>query len=380
MIQPREVAYGTRLPENVRKTLEKLVRELEAKSDVSGVGLFGSWSRGEATSTSDIDLLILENSNIKAEYVERIVAGGLMVDLDHVSKKRLSTLIPPAVDQKLYEMQILYDRDWTLANMKLLMAKSYVSPERVGIRTEAHIVDSDIYLSRATSAFSREDYCSAHLFSVVALESVLKVLVEIVMQPFSNSHFLERLEVSAVGLGMPGLFGEYLKVAGLEAVEVSDARGKLNLFKLMWDEMNRGVRRYPQKLESSHFTIRTGLNYYLNPAFLQGMIARTNLMIETGRIAESLHYLRSVFLTVVESYAWLKSSIDKTRTDNTVLVRSLGSLERRNPRNFERIMDFLNLRNTEKHDAIRAIQKTREIMLRIRKDRKVLIKNHLTKG
>jgi len=115
----------------VRKTLEKLVRELEAKSHVSGIGLFGSWSRGEATSASDVDLLILDDSNLEDEYVERINPSGLMVDLDHVPKQWINKVIPPDMDQKLYELQILFDRDWALANTKLLLARFYVSAERV---------------------------------------------------------------------------------------------------------------------------------------------------------------------------------------------------------------------------------------------------------
>jgi len=356
------------------------VREFEAKGNVSGIGLFGSWSRGEDTSTSDIDLLILDDSNLEGEYVERITPSGLMVDLDHVPKQWINTVIPPRLDQKLSELQIFFDRDWALANTKLLMNKSYVSADRIGIRTEAHVVDSDIYLSRATSAFSREDYRSAYVFSVVALESILKVLAEIALQPFSNSHFVERLETSTAKLGIPHLFTEYLNMARFEEVNPSIAKEKLRLFRLIWDEMSNVVKRHPQKLEPSHFRIRTSLKYYLNPAFLQGIIMRSNFMIDNEKLVESLHYLEAIFLTIVENYAWLKSSIDRIKIDNTLLLRSLESLEKKNPKNYERIVDFLDLKNIERLDAARAIRRTKEIMSKIRKDRKVLIKNHLTKS
>jgi len=125
------------------------------------------------------------------EYVERVQIGGFFIDLDHVLKQWIHGAVPPEIDQKLYEMQILYDRDWSLTNTKLLMAKSYGSCERVDIRTEAHVVESDIYLTRATSAFSRQDFRSSCLFATVALENILRVLVEIALQPFSNSRFME---------------------------------------------------------------------------------------------------------------------------------------------------------------------------------------------
>ncbi|MEM2971292.1 MAG: hypothetical protein QW270_02580 [Candidatus Bathyarchaeia archaeon] len=128
-------------------------------------------------------------------------------------------------------MQILYDRDWSLTNTKLLMTKSYISPERITIRTEAHVIESDIYLSRATSAFSRGDYHSAHVFAITALETILKVLVEIALQPFSNSRFIETLGKSTAKLEMQNLLGEFLEITRLKEAKSEKVKEKLKLFK-----------------------------------------------------------------------------------------------------------------------------------------------------
>jgi hypothetical protein len=93
------------------------------------------------------------------------------------------------------------------------MTKSLLSPERVDIRAETHIIDADIYLSRATSAFSREDFCSATFLPVVA-QNILKVLVEIALKPFSNSRFLENLEASTAKLGMQTVSANTWKLQG----------------------------------------------------------------------------------------------------------------------------------------------------------------------
>jgi hypothetical protein len=325
-------------------------------------------------------LFLLDKGNFAYEYVERIERGGIFIDLDHVPRQWIQGLIPVEVDQKMHEMQILYDRDWSLTNTKLLMAKSYGSPERVGIRTEAHIIDSDIYLSRATSAHSREDYRSAYLFSTVALESILKVLMDIALEPFSNSHAVERLESSAAKLGMQRLFVEYLNIARLNEVDSFRVKEKLKFFRVIWDETNFTARRNPSKLESSHFNVRTKLNYLLNPAFLQGLLARANDLIDSGKMAEASHYLDNVLLDIIENYVWLKSSIKKVKTDHTTIMRSLESLEDKTPKNYEQIIDFFDLSNIEKLDAASAIERTREIILKVRRDRKVLIKNHLIKS
>lgn len=368
-----------RLPEKIRRSLERIVAELRVKENVYGIGLFGSWSRGDATSSSDVDLFILDKGNFPLEYVERIEINGLFIDLDYVPRKWIQGPIPPEIDQKLYELQILYDRDWSLTNTKLLMAKSYTSPERVEIRTEAHIINADIYLSRATSAFSRKDFCSAHLFAGLALENILKVLVEIALKPFTDSRFLENLEASTAKFKMQTVFNEYLDITGLKVADGESVKEKLRLFKNIWDELQATTKQNMQILGSSHFMVKTKLNYYLNPAFLQGTIMRTNSLIEEGKFREASHYLNIILVNILENYVWLKSSIEKIKIDYTTLIRSLEKLEEKTPKNYDRIIRFLNLNNVDKSSAEYATNKTREIILKIRENRKVLIKNHLIK-
>lgn len=370
-----------RLPEKMRRTLERIVNDLKGRVNVYGIGLFGSWSRGDAVDSSDVDLLILNKTDVDYEYIERLASNGLFVDLVFVPWKWFHELIPPEMDQKLYEMQILYDRDWLLTNSKLQMMKSYGSPERVSIRTENHLLDSDIYLSRATSAFSREDYFSAHIFATVALENALGILAEIAMEPFSNSHFVERIEHATKKLEMHEIFDEYSEISRFDQVDEPRIRKKQKLFKAAWEEISMTARRKLERPTFTHAMVKANLNYYLEPAFLQGVMMRTNSIVDSGEIIEASHYLKSIFLHLVENYVMLKSPGEQTvKTDFTMLVRSLKSLEERNPKSYSQILDLLDLDNIGRTEAVEATAKTRKIALRIRKDRKVLITNNSIKG
>ncbi len=363
-----------KLPERIRRPLEKVVNELKTKENVCGIGLFGSWSRGDAATSSDADLLILDKGDFEYEFVERIEIGGLFIDLNHVPKKWIQGPIPPEIDQKLYEMNILYDRDWSLANTKLLMNKSYASSERVGIRTEAHIVDSDIYLSRATSAFAREDFKSGKLFARLAVENALKILVEICHEPFSNSRFVEKLELSSNRLGMTSLFNHYLETTGLDRACIEKVKEKLKVFKNIWNEVKATVQQNPNVLENCHFKMRTKLNYYLTPAFLHGALIRTSGLIDSEKMVEASHYMDMMLIDILENYVWFKSLTDKVKVDYTTLIRSLKILEKKTPENYEKVIKFLNLTAIEKTDAAKTIEKSRELILKIRKERKSLIK------
>lgn len=366
-----------KLPEKMRRTLERIVKRMRVEENVYGVGLFGSWSRGDAEESSDVDLLIVDKRGLSHGFVERRETSGFLIDFDHIPKRWIGGPMPPEIDQKIHETQIFYDRDWTLTNTKLLMAKSYSSPERVDIRTEAHIIDSDIYMSRATSAFSREDFRSAQLFAAIALESVLKVLVEIALEPFSSSRFIQKAEECARRLNRLNVFHEYLEISGLGSTNNANIKGELKLLDAIWNEASFTVKQNLQSLEASHFRVKAKLKYYLNPAFLKGAKIRARSLIDSGRMIEAKHYLNATLVDMIENYACLKSSVDNVKIDYTTLMRSLKSLEKKNPKNYDDIVSFLDLRDISKPDVARILEKTRKAILKTRKERKILIKNHL---
>jgi hypothetical protein len=166
----------------------------------------------------------------------------------------------------------------------------------------------------------------------------------------------------------------------LNKVDDASVKDKLKLFKMIWDELKATAMQNPQALESSHFKVKTKLKYYLNQAFLQGALTRANFLVDSGKIVEASHYLSNMLLDIIENYVWLKSLIDKVKIDYTTLMRSLEGLEANNPKSYKQVRSFLNLDNIGKAEANIAIEKTREIMLKIRMERKVLIKNHLIKS
>lgn len=176
---------------------------------------------------------------------------------------------------------------------------------------------------------------------------------------------------------MHNLFSEYVKIAGLNKVENVAVKDKLGLFKTIWDEINAIAKQNLTMLESSHFKVRAKLNYYLNPAFLQCAVIRATSLIDSEKIVEASHYLKNILLDIVENYAWFKSSIDKIKIDYTTLTRSLESLEEKNPKNYENIIKFLGLSDIDKTVVSHEVEKVREMILKIRKDRKVLIQNHI---
>lgn len=370
----------TNLPENIQNTLNAVVKEMRTREPISSVGLFGSWSRGEAVRSSDVDVLLIKDINLNYEYVERIEFNDLFVDLDYLPKRQLQEGMPPKLDQKIYEVQILHDKDGLLTDRKRWMTEYFLSQERVDLRTQKQIVDSDVYLSRATSALSRGDFISAQLFSTMALDSTLRILMEITLEPFSLSRFIQKIQESATKLEKQDVIHLYLSTTGLDQAENTDIRYKMNLFTEIWNSIKETIQSKTKALESAHFKAKTKINYYLNPAFLKGTMVRTSSLINSGRSIEATHFLSRILIDMIESYIWLKSSLPDIEVDPATFMRSLQRLEQEKPENYTNILHFLNLHNLKKSTSIQTIETTKDLLLQIRKQRKTLIQNHLLKS
>lgn len=363
-----------RLPDRLRLVLDRVVRSLSKRETVSGVSLFGSWSRGDATMSSDVDLLVVDGRDFKYEYVDRREVEGFLVDLNYIPEKWVTGSVPPEIDQKLYEMVVLHDREWLLRNIKDWIFQTYRKSGRVGIRTQACLVESDIYLSRATSAYSRGDFQSACVFAGMGLESMLKILVEVNLLPISNTHFVGALEMSANKLECPKFFAAYLVVSRLHSLSRRDAERRVGLFRAVWDDVSSFVNDNASALDSLHFKVRSKLKYYGKPGFLRGVIARSQEIIHAGMYAEASHYVLRVLVDLLENYAWLASAVEGVKLNYTTLFRSLKGLKETPTRMYETAVEAFGVEDVSQREAEEVLNLARETALDMRWQRKNLIR------
>jgi len=364
-----------RLSEKIRHALEKLVRDLSQRETISGVGLFGSWSRGDAVAESDTDLLVVDRQSLSHERVERLESDDLFVDLDYVPRRWVSVSLLPEIDQKLFEVLVLYDRDWSLTNAKDWMCRSYRKPERMNIRFEMYLVDADIYLSRSSSALARGDLESAIVFASVALESILKIVIEAGLLPFSLSRFVHSLEESTKKLGCQQFFDAFVDVSRLSSVRQCDAERGLGLFKTVWDYVASHLQEQASTLDSVDFKVKSQLNYYGNPALLRGVLARSQGMVDAGEYAETCHYVRRVLMDILENYAWFAATLEGKRLDYTMLFKSLKTFKETPSRLYENAVAAFDLQNLTRKEAEKAVELAKEAIVKVRKTRNELLLN-----
>jgi len=360
-------------PENISEILEGLVADLRSRESISGVGLFGSRSRGDAVSSSDVDLLVVDRRDFDYEHVERAEIEDFLLDLDYIPEKWIRRMTPPEIDQKLYELQVLYERDGTLTKAKELMLKTYSTPERVEIRTGSHLLEADTYLSRGISALGKEDYQSAKVNAAIALEAVMKILIEVSRLPISNSRFIRTLESSTRKLGAQKLYSDYVEVAGLSKLDRQRVEGMLESFSAMWKEALSFIQANSSAVRTLHVKVMNDLNYYGRENFRKGMMARSGSLIRDGQPVEAAHYLSRTSICMLESYAWLLAKLDGTRFDYTTLFRYIKGSKRSPPEVHQKAAEALRIERVSEREAEESLRKTKEIALGVRQKRKELI-------
>lgn len=362
-----------RLSENVRRALEKLVRDLGQRETISGVGLFGSWSRGDAVVGSDVDLLIVERQGPTYERVERIEFNDLLVDLDFVPRRWVSVSLPPEIDQKLFEVLVLYDRDWSFTSAKDWMGRSFRKPERIYIRSEMYLIDADIYLSRASSALALGDLLSAVVFASAGLESALKIVVEAGLLPLSLSRFVQALDESTKKLGCRQFFDAFVDVSRLSSVTRRDSEHCVGLFKTVCEDVAFHLKEQDWVLGSLHFRVKSQLNYYCSPNFLRGMLARSQGLVDADEHVEACHYLRRVLIDVLENCAWFVTAAEGVRLDYTRLFRSLKTLKETPSKLYENAVAAFDLQNLTQKEVEEAFKIAKEAILEVRKTKNELL-------
>ena len=361
------------MDEDTRRIIEGLVDDLKSRESVVSIGLFGSWSRGEAVQGSDVDLLIVDSRNPDYEYVERAEIDDTFLDLNYIPERWVRREFPPEIDQKLYEAEILYDPDEALKTAKETITKIMWQPERVEIRTGKYLVEADILLSRGLSAYGREDYQSAKLNATLGLDAIMKILMEARKVLFSNSRFVRSLKESAESLGLKNIYREYLTITGLSEVNRRKAEKICNDLVEMWSAAIECVEANSQIAKDLHGEVLSSLNFYCKKSFLHGMIARVHSLLQEEFPAEAVHYMIRASVSMLENYAFLLARIEGTRFDYVTLLKRLRDSRISPSAVYEKALKVLMLESASLQDAQSSLEKAREIILEIRKKRKELI-------
>lgn len=92
----------------IRTNLRKKITSILKKQDAKTIAIFGSYARGEETTTSDIDIIVeftKRKSLLDIIRIERILTETLGIKVDLLTKQSIS---PYLIDTIQKEMEVIY--------------------------------------------------------------------------------------------------------------------------------------------------------------------------------------------------------------------------------------------------------------------------------
>ena len=357
--------------EGVDSTVRLLVDELAGNGSVAAVGLFGSWSRYGGSGA--VDLLVVDRSGVDFEYREFLVRDEVGLDLDWIPWGWVGEVVSPEVDQRLRESVILYDPDGLLERARGFVSRNFRKPGRVEVRTEGYLTMAEMYLSRASSAYTRGDLGTAVLYADTSLMPLGYTLMDVAGIPITRGSFVWGLRRAGERLRRLDLYREILVGARLSKLSARGVRDLRGLFSGIW----RGVVEFFMEnwfvVEGLHDRLRRDISY-LSDTALRGMVlARVDEMVGGHALVEATVYMRSWLLPLLEGYAWVVAVRRGDKFDYPSLLRVVGGSGEGNG-----VLDgsllVLGLDSLEEVEVGRGIDGVRSLIERVRGDRRGLIR------
>jgi predicted nucleotidyltransferase len=314
-------------PREIRSTIDRFVEDLVNQSTVMSAGLFGSWARYEASASSDLDMLVVDSSDMDFEFHELVEYEGLLMDVNRVPWRWVGEMVVPEMDHRLHEVLILHDPSGLLKRARGFVEGRYRTKGRVEVRTEGYLTNADMFLSRASSAMTRKDLETASLFADMSLEAVVEVLMDVAGLPITRGAFMWNLRRACERLEMMEVYKKVISLARLSGLEKGRVAVSLNRFEGVWRQMSAYIEDNGDVVEGMHDRLRRDIGYLTDPALLRCILARTGEMLERYNFVEAAMYMRGWLLPLLEDYAWVISAKRGDKFDHTSLFKTIKEHE-----------------------------------------------------
>jgi len=359
-------------PKALSSTFNRFIEDLTKQATVSSIGLFGSWSRYDASPDSDFDVLVIDRRTFDYEFHERVDYDGATMDITRIPIRWVSGVVNPDVDHMLHETIVLYDPSGLLKRAGDWVDANYRTRGRIEVRTEEYLTNSDTYLSRASAALARDDFETASLFSDMSLKPIGHVIMEIADLPITRSAFVWNLRRACEKIDMIGTYKVIINNARLAGLEKADVLSCLEIFEELWRRISRYMSDNRDVIEGLHDRLKDEISYLTDPTMLKGLLTRIRRMIFESNFIEASNYMRDWLLPLIESYAWLISAKQDSKLEYTSLFKTIKLYEG-SAGIFEGAADIFNVKNIEEQAVKNEIESARSVISYTRKKRREMI-------
>ena len=360
------------MPKGISSTFNRFVEDLAKQATVSSIGLFGSWSRYDASPASDYDVLVVGGQGLEYEFHERIEYEGLLVDITRIPRRWVGEVIRPDVDHVLHETILLYDPSGMLKRARDWVEANYRTTGRIEVRTEQYLSNADTYFSRASAANAHGDLETTSVFSDMSLTPIAYIIMDVAGLPITRSAFVWNLRRACEKIDMIGTYKVVLNTTRLAGLEKADVSSNLDRFEGTWRRLSGYMADNREVVDGLHSMIRDEINYLTDPTMLKGIFARAEEMLDENNFIEAADYMRSWLLPLLQDYAWLISAKQGNKFDYTSLFKTIRLYE--GPAGiYDSAAEIFNIKDLEANAVRQELETARSIIAYARKKRLELI-------
>jgi hypothetical protein len=110
-------------------------------------------------------------------------------------------------------------------------------------------------------------------------------------------------------------------------------------------------------------------------AFLKGMNARAQGIIDSGNYKESCHYVRRNLIDFLENCAWVAACLEGTRLDSSMLFSYLKTSKEFSPKLLEATVSAFELQDLMPKKAEATVKLARETVYEVHRTKTELLQN-----
>jgi transposase len=112
------------------------------------------------------------------------------------------------------------------------------------------------------------------------------------------------------------------------------------------------------------------LNYYTTLPLFQGVMLRSQALLDHGAHQEAANYLFNILVDLLENYSWLSAAKQNARLDYSTLIRWLKGLKQKPSTIYMNAAKALGLENVNESKVEKTIITAKNVILEIRQYRR----------
>jgi predicted nucleotidyltransferase len=346
--------------------LDSFVKKVSDIETVMGIGLFGSWARYEFSLRSNVDILIVDESDRNFDFNELLEFENFIFDVSRIPLVKLRKIVMPSMDHLLYGMHILYDPKKVLERVKKFEEEKFRTIGRIELRFENKVVTADSRLSRASSALSRKNFETALLFSFFSISPIAEVLIDLAGLPLTTKSMIWNLRRACEKLDDLETYNKIIKNLNLYGADKNGVLKNIKISQEIWHSMSEDIIEKYDKINNVPDNINHNIKYLTNALMTKKINFEIADFLKNNNFFDAIYRLRFHLFRLIVFYARIITLNKGNKFDYTSIFKTIKESTQEIHEQALQIFGFINY---DPKKIRKIYEENRSFIMKFRKQR-----------